>query len=167
MPQNPKSQNLSSDDTPAERQAKLDAAADREREAAAEAAEEKRKADEKAAAEAERKASRKATAANPQVSFGSEPHNPKAPQTSLRPAETVKAGESGVRKSSQLSRAQMEEVIKAGGSVMYKGVIIKDAGHLPAAADLVAGDEVASKAVAKELDTQIEALQKQRDKLPK
>lgn len=170
-PQNQRNQNLSSDDTEAERQAKLDAAAERERKAAEEAAEEKRKADEKAAKDAEREAGKKPTAAHPQVSAGGSESAASHPEkTSQRPAETVKAGESGKGaggRSTKLSRRDMEDVIKAGGSVMYRGQILTQLGHLPPAGDLVAGDAEAEKRVAAELDTQIEALQKQRDKLPK
>src|SRR4051812_26596989 len=134
MAQPNKNQNLSSDDTDAERQAKLDAAAERQRKSDEDAAEEKRKADEKAAKEAEREANKKPTTAHPQVSAGVTPPADDPEKTSQRPAETVKAGQSGKGagvRSTKLSRRDMEDVIKQGGSVMYKGVILTHVGHLP------------------------------------
>lgn len=168
---NPRNQNLSSDDTEAERQAKIDAAAERERKASEEAAEEKRKTDEKAQAEADRAAGKKPTAAHPQVSAGgSNPPADHPEKTSHRPAETVKAGQSGKGvgvRSSKLSRRDMEDVIKQGGSVMYKGQVLTHVGHLPPEADLVAGDEEAEKRVAEELQRQRDAIDAQLAKLRK
>ncbi len=62
----------------------------------------------------------------------------------------------------QLTRAEMEAVIRGGGSVIYKGRVLSKIEHLPSAVDLAAGDPAKLNATVDDLDTQIKALQEQR-----
>jgi hypothetical protein len=65
----------------------------------------------------------------------------------------------------QLTRAEMEQVIKDGGAVLHNGQTLWKLDHLPSEADLAAGDPEAEAIVQGALDTQIRHLQQQRDKL--
>lgn len=64
-----------------------------------------------------------------------------------------------------LSRAQMEDVIRNGGSVLHGGRIITRAEHLPTEADLAAGNPEQERVAAAALEAQIAALQAQYDRL--
>jgi hypothetical protein len=59
----------------------------------------------------------------------------------------------------------MEATIKAGGSVLHNGVIHWQIGSLPSEADLATGDPQQEAIVAAALDTQIAALQRERERL--
>lgn len=64
-----------------------------------------------------------------------------------------------------LTRAEMEQVIREGGSVLHGGRLISQVEQLPSAADLAQGDPVAESAVANALQEQIANLQAQLNKL--
>jgi DNA uptake protein ComE-like DNA-binding protein len=64
-----------------------------------------------------------------------------------------------------LTRKEMEAAIAIGGSVLYKGQMLWQAGQLPTEADLAEGDAAQSAVVASSLDIQIAALQAQRDRM--
>jgi hypothetical protein len=65
----------------------------------------------------------------------------------------------------QLSREEMEAVIRGGGSVMYQGKTLTQIGHLPTEADLAQGNPEAETAAANTLQQQIVELQQQLAKL--
>lgn len=64
-----------------------------------------------------------------------------------------------------LTRQQMEQAIKNGGSVLYGGRLITRTEHLPSDADLAEGNPEQEAAAAAALEAQIAALQAQRDRL--
>jgi predicted HD phosphohydrolase len=64
-----------------------------------------------------------------------------------------------------LTRNQMEEVIRSGGSVLHGGRLITRVEHLPTDADLAAGNPEQEALAAAALEAQIAALQAQRDRL--
>jgi hypothetical protein len=64
-----------------------------------------------------------------------------------------------------LTRSQMEQVIKDGGSVLHGGRIITRMEHLPTDADLAVGNPEQEAAVAAALEAQIAALQARHDRL--
>jgi hypothetical protein len=66
-----------------------------------------------------------------------------------------------------LSRNQMEQVIRNGGSVLVGGRIITKAEHLPTDADLAKGNPEQEQQVLATLQEQIAALQRQQDELTK
>lgn len=68
-------------------------------------------------------------------------------------------------KDGKLTRAHMEEAIRAGGSVLHDGEIIAKVEDLPDEADLAAGDAEREAAVAAALDEQIARLAAQRARL--
>lgn len=61
----------------------------------------------------------------------------------------------------QLTRAEMEAVIRSGGSVVFRGRVLSKIEHLPSAVDLAAGDTTKLQATVDDLDAQIAALQEQ------
>lgn len=64
-----------------------------------------------------------------------------------------------------LTRAQMEQVIRDGGSVLHSGQVITKIANLPTEAALAAGDPAAEAAAAASLQAQMAALQAQLDVL--
>lgn len=62
----------------------------------------------------------------------------------------------------QLTRAQMEQVIRSGGSVSIGGHVISRLDQLPSAVKLAGEDAAQLAAAIDELDVQIAALQEQR-----
>jgi hypothetical protein len=64
-----------------------------------------------------------------------------------------------------LTRQQMEETIKAGGSVVYQGQIINSVDALPSEAVLAQGDADKEAQVAAAIDAQIAQLMAQRQQL--
>ncbi len=64
-----------------------------------------------------------------------------------------------------LSRAQMEDVIRNGGSVLHGGRLITRVEHLPTDADLAAGNPEQEAMAAAALEAQIAALQAQHARL--
>lgn len=64
-----------------------------------------------------------------------------------------------------LTRPQMEAIINRRESVLYRGRIINRLEDLPSAADLAAGDTVATTALAQDIDAQIARLTLERAKL--
>lgn len=64
-----------------------------------------------------------------------------------------------------LSRNQMEQVIRNGGSVLVGGRIITKVEHLPTDADLAAGNPEQEQAVISDLSDRIKALEQQRNAL--
>jgi len=64
-----------------------------------------------------------------------------------------------------LTRAEMEQVIANGGSVLHQGTLISSVDRLPSAADLAKGDPEAETAAANAMQQQIDALQEQIAKL--
>lgn len=65
----------------------------------------------------------------------------------------------------QLTREQMEKIIADGGSVLYNGSIINQAGQLPSKAELAKGDPAQESAVQSELQAKMADLQAQLDLL--
>ena len=61
-----------------------------------------------------------------------------------------------------LTRGEMEQVIRSGGSVLYGGRILTKVEHLPAAEQLAGDDPARLADAAAELDAQIAALQARR-----
>lgn len=59
----------------------------------------------------------------------------------------------------QLTRKEMEAVIASGGSVLWNGQTLWQAGQLPSAADLAAGDPAKEAAASADLHAQIAQLQ--------
>jgi len=57
-----------------------------------------------------------------------------------------------------LTRAEMEDVIRGGGSILWQGQIVAHIGQLPSEADLAAGDPALEAAARAALDAQILAL---------
>jgi hypothetical protein len=64
-----------------------------------------------------------------------------------------------------LSRNQMEQVIRSGGSVLHGGRILTKPEHLPTDADLAVGNPEQEALAAAALEAQIAALQAQHDRL--
>lgn len=64
-----------------------------------------------------------------------------------------------------LTRAEMEQVILNGGSVLHGGVLISRVEKLPSAAELAKGDPEAESAASNALQQQIADLQAQVDRL--
>ena len=64
-----------------------------------------------------------------------------------------------------LTRSEMEQAIKAGGSVLYKGRVIYQLGDIPDEAELASGDPEQEAVARNALDAQIAALQVQRDRI--
>lgn len=64
-----------------------------------------------------------------------------------------------------LTRKEMEQAIKDGGSVLYNGQTLWKAEQLPSEADLAVGDPEAETAAANNIQQQIADLQKQIAKL--
>jgi hypothetical protein len=64
-----------------------------------------------------------------------------------------------------LSRADMERVIKDGGSVLHRGILHTRVETLPTEADLAEGDPAREQAAREALDAQIAALTAQRSRL--
>lgn len=64
-----------------------------------------------------------------------------------------------------LSRADMEEVIRSGGSVLHKGQHLTRLEHLPSEADLADGDSAATQAALDGLAVQRAALDEQERRL--
>lgn len=64
-----------------------------------------------------------------------------------------------------LSRNEMEQVIRGGGSVLHGGRIISRVQDLPNDADLAQGNPEQEQQLATALDIQIAALTQQRDRL--
>ena len=60
-----------------------------------------------------------------------------------------------------LTREQMEQVIRGGGSVKHGGRIISTVEGLPSKADLAKGDPAKERAAAGDLQAQIDQLQQQ------
>lgn len=60
-----------------------------------------------------------------------------------------------------LTRAEMEQVIREGGSVKHGGRIISRLEHLPSDADLAKGDPAKEAKAAGDLQAQIDQLQQQ------
>lgn len=65
----------------------------------------------------------------------------------------------------KLTRDEMEAVIARGGSVMYRGRIIRTVKDLPSRAELAVGDPVAEAKTRDDLDAQIAELERQKAKL--
>lgn len=65
----------------------------------------------------------------------------------------------------KLTREEMEAVIARGGSVMYKGRIIRTVKGLPSKAELSVGDPVAEAKTREDLDAQIAELERQKSTL--
>lgn len=68
-------------------------------------------------------------------------------------------------KNGKMTRAGMEETIKAGGSVLHGGKLYTRVETLPTAADLAAGDEQATAEALAGLDAQQRSLEEQRTRL--
>lgn len=64
-----------------------------------------------------------------------------------------------------LTRNEMEQVIKSGGSVLYKDQILFHLSQLPSEADMAAGNPEQEAAARAALDAQIAALTAQRARL--
>jgi hypothetical protein len=64
-----------------------------------------------------------------------------------------------------LTRAQMEQAIQAGGSVLWRGQILTHVAQLPSEADLAAGDPALEAAASAALDAQILALTREKAQL--
>ena len=60
-----------------------------------------------------------------------------------------------------LTRAEMEAVIKSGGSVLYQGRTLSRPEHLPSAAELAQGDPAKEAEASADLQAQIADLQAQ------
>lgn len=65
----------------------------------------------------------------------------------------------------RLTRAGMEHAIKNGGSVMHKGEVITDVDALPDETELVRENEAQAAALDQRIGDQIDALERQRDRL--
>jgi hypothetical protein len=63
------------------------------------------------------------------------------------------------------TRADLEQVIIQGGSVMYQGRVITRVQDLPSEADLAAGDDAAEQTALGNLQAQIDKLTNERDRL--
>ena len=70
-------------------------------------------------------------------------------------------------KKSSYTRAQMEEIIKSGMSVNYRGSIISSLADLPSEADLALGNPEMEIVTLESLDQQIARLQAERAKIAK
>jgi hypothetical protein len=64
-----------------------------------------------------------------------------------------------------LTRADMEQVLKSGQSVMYKGQLITDVGSLPSEEELATNAGANREALADNLQGQIDMLQRRKDAL--
>ena len=65
----------------------------------------------------------------------------------------------------QLTRSEMEKVIRSKGSVLYDGAIITSIAELPTDATLAKGDKEKEDAARKDLKAQLEAISKQLEEL--
>jgi hypothetical protein len=65
----------------------------------------------------------------------------------------------------RLTRAGMEQVVRAGGGVLHNGAVIDKFDELPTEEEIVAGDAQREYALANDIDAQMAALQARRDKL--